>query len=44
MRSHDNAIDMESKPVFDALRAELLAQVARIDALVFEPAPVGRTS
>lgn len=29
-------IDIDSKPIFDALRAEFIAQVARIDALTFE--------
>lgn len=35
MPAHNNHIDIDAKPVFDALRAELLAQVARIDAIVF---------
>lgn len=36
MHAHENAIDMDAKPVFDALRAELIAQVKRIDALIFK--------
>ena len=36
MHAHENAIDMDAKPIFDALRAELIAQVARIDALNFK--------
>lgn len=30
-----NVIDIDAKPVFDALRAEFAKQIARIDALVF---------
>ena len=36
MPAHGNEIDMDAKPVFDALRAELTAQVERIDALIFK--------
>lgn len=36
MPAHNNHIDANAKPIFDALRAEMVAQIARIDALVFE--------
>lgn len=30
-------IDPDAKPIFSALRAEMLAEIARIDALVYSP-------
>ena len=35
MPAYDNAIDTDAKPMFDAMRAELMAMVERIDALTF---------
>ena len=36
MPAYDNAIDECARPVFDAIRREMLEQVARIDALQFK--------
>ena len=36
MPAYDHAIDAAAKPMFDAMRAELMAMVERIDALTFE--------
>lgn len=36
MPAYDNAIDEDARPVFDAIRREMLEQVARIDALQFK--------
>lgn len=38
MPSFNNNIDADAKPLFDAIRAEMAAQIARIDALVFQVA------
>lgn len=35
MRAYDNAIDESARPIFEAIKREMLEQVARIDALVF---------
>lgn len=35
MPAYDNAIDAEAKPMFDAMRAELVEMLGRIDALKF---------
>lgn len=35
MPAYDNAIDEKAKPLFDAMRAELVAMIERIDALTF---------
>lgn len=35
MPAYGNAIDAEAKPMFDAMRAELVAMIVRIDALKF---------
>ena len=35
MRHYGNAIDEEARPVFDAVKREMLEQIARIDALKF---------
>ena len=35
MPAYDNAIDAAARPMFDAMRAELVAMVERIDALTF---------
>lgn len=39
MPAYQDHIDMDAKPVFDALKAEMLEQIKRIDSLTFE-APV----
>ena len=36
MPTYDNAIDEDVRPVLDAIRREMLEQVARIDALQFK--------
>lgn len=36
MPAYNNHIDIDAKPIFSALRAEMMAQIERIDALVFE--------
>ena len=35
MPAYDSAIDADAKPMFDAMRAELVAMIERIDALTF---------
>jgi hypothetical protein len=35
MPSHSNHIDVNAKPIFKALREEMIEQISRIDALVF---------
>ena len=35
MPAYDHAIDADAKPMFGAMRAELMAMVERIDALTF---------
>lgn len=35
LRMNNNVIDASAKPMFDALRAEMAEQIARIDALTF---------
>lgn len=35
MPAYDKAIDEDAKPMFDAMRAELVAMIERIDALIF---------
>jgi hypothetical protein len=35
MPGFNNDIDIDAKPIFDTLRAELVAEIARIDALKF---------
>ena len=39
MPAHGNAIDEKARPVFEAIKREMLEQVARIDALVYKAAP-----
>ena len=36
MPARKNNIDLDAKPIFDALREELVEQVKRIDALTYE--------
>lgn len=35
MPAYDNHIDIDAKPIFDAIKAEMLEQIERINALVF---------
>lgn len=44
MPAYDKAIDADAKPMFDAMRAELVAMIERIDALIFATPNAGDTA